>query len=308
MIRQITIDDFGEIEDLLDVFVKQRETGIFQPQVPFKDQIRNGLESERIIIFAKYYANSPVGFIVLSPDTSMISVLYVDESAENIATQERELFNFGFDHLTQTLSNIKIGGRQLGTTLNDYFETKGFRRYDRKHMTLSRRKIELLPEPILPEGYSFETYEEDRRGTIADIVYISNINNIDVNVFPEFFGTLDASTRLLENIEQDRYGKYKHPHSRILMHDGNEIGACFLTMTADDTGYIPDICVLQAHRGKGLGKLLLVYSMKEMVKLESDLVKINLDVTKENPAKNLYESLGYEDVNHYSMYSWNKEE
>ncbi len=308
MIRRINFDEFSQIENLLEAFEEQIGPNPFPQPVSFKDQTENALKLERLTVFAKYDEKNPIGLVIIGNPTSRISVIHVDSSTNNLSEVERELFDFGFEHLAKTSSDIRIGGRPLGTTLQDYPETKGFRRFDRKFMTLSREKIESLTDPILPEGYSFETYDEDKREIVADIVFKSNVNNIDVDVFPQFFKSLEASVKLLEDIEQSVYGKYKDGHSKILMHDGKAIGAIFLTMTANDTGYIPDICILPDYRGKGLGKAILIYSLKEQMKLESELIKNNLDVTKENPAKYLYERVGYEDVTHYSMYRWTKPE
>lgn len=306
MIKQISSDEFGRIEKNLESFEEKMGPSPFPQPISFKDQMKNALELEQIAVFAKFEKEIPIGIVILSVANSRISILHVEESVDNIEKIERELFDYGFEYLAQSNSTIRIGGRSLGTTLEGYPETKGFRRFDRKHMTLSRKKIEALPNPELPEGYSFSTYDESMRDEIAGIVFESNVGSIDVEVFPEFFGSLEVSIRLLENIEQNRYGKYQHPHSKILHHNGKSIGACFLTATAEDTGYVPDICILQDYRGNGFGKAILVYSLKEMMRLEPKLVKNNLDVTISNPARFLYESLGYEDVNHYSMYSWEK--
>ncbi|MHA2426148.1 MAG: GNAT family N-acetyltransferase [Candidatus Thorarchaeota archaeon] len=308
MIRQITTNEFEEIESLLDDFVKTREAGFFQQQVPFQEQIKNALSTERIGLFAQYDGTQPIGFLVLGLVSSTINVLYVNPQVEGLNEIERNLFDYGFDYLTRNSTAVKIGGRNVGSTLEGYFETKGFRKFDRKHMTLSRDAIESLKSSSLSSEFKFVDYSEDLREPVADIIYKANIENIDVSVFPEFFGSLEATTRLLENIEQDRYGKFKEVHSKILIHNGNMIGVCFLTLTSEDTGYIPDICLLQEYRGKGTGKALLIHSMKEMVRLEDGLAKINLDVTIENPARYLYESLGYEIVTNYSMYSWIKNE
>jgi ribosomal protein S18 acetylase RimI-like enzyme len=246
--------------------------------------------------------------VILGLVSGVINVLHVSPDDDNLAETERELFDHGFEYLSKSYESVKIGGRQLGTTLEGYFETKGFRKYDRKHMTLSREKIEDLESPSLATEFGFKDYTPDQREKVAELVYRTNIGNIDNLVFPEFFGSHENAIRLLENTEQNRYGKYKEPHSKILTHNEEIIGACFLTLMKDDTGYIPDICLLQDFRGKGIGKALLVHSMKEMTRLEDGLAKINLDVTIDNPARHLYESLGYEDVRHYSMYSWIKNE
>jgi len=306
MIRQVSIDDFEEIESLLDDFVNTREPGFFQQPVPFQEQIKNALSTDRVGIFAEYDGSTPLGFVILGLVSSNINTLYVDAKVKNIAEIERNLFDHGFEYLSERADSVKIGGRNLGTTLDEYYETKGFRKFDRKHMTISRETIESLESPTLPLEYQFNDYTPHLREQVADIVHRSNQENIDTLVFPEFFGSLENATRLLENTEQNRYGKYKEPHSKILINKGDIIGACFLTLMTDDTGYIPDICLLQEYRGKGIGKALLVHSMKEMTRLEEGLEKINLDVTIDNPARYLYESLGYEDVRHYSMYSWIK--
>ncbi|MFW9848629.1 MAG: GNAT family N-acetyltransferase [Candidatus Thorarchaeota archaeon] len=308
MIKQISIDEFEEIRTLLDDYVETHESGIFQLQMPFQDRLKKALETERIGIFAEFYGSKPIGFVVLGLGFSNINVLYVDPAIEDIKTIEHGLFDYGFDYLSKKSDTVKIGGRKLGTTLEGYFEIKGFQKFNRKHMTLSREAIESLEHQKLPIEFRFIDYSSDMREEVAEIVYKANIENIDMQVFPEFFGTLENAIRLLNDTEQNRYGEYKEPYSKVLTCNGDMIGACFLTKTSDDTGYIPDICLLQEYRGRGLGKVLLVHCLKEMVRLDEGITKINLDVTLDNPARYLYESLGYKDVRSYSMYSWTRNE
>ncbi|MFW9909997.1 MAG: GNAT family N-acetyltransferase [Candidatus Thorarchaeota archaeon] len=311
MIREVTIDTFGEFEFLIDSFQKSREIGFFQSSSSFTERIKSAIVSNNLKVFAKYENGKPIGFIALGNQSSTINALFVDEMADDIIYEERMLFEHGFEYLSHSSSIVKFSGSSGGAvsdTLGGYFEEKGFKKYDRKHMTLTRDRIDELKSPILPDGYYFQVYEESMRDAIADLVFYSNIGNIDVEVFPDFFGSFSNVLALIERIEQNRYGVYKPLLSQVLMHNESPAGVCFLTMTTDDTGYIPDICISKELRRMGLGRALLIYSMKKMMEKEQALERINLDVTKKNVAKQLYESLGYEDVRHYSMYIWRKSE
>ena len=117
---------------------------------------------------------------------------------------------------------------------------------------------------------------------------------------------LQMYQRSATGIEANRYGDYKEGQSWLLTSEGTNIGACFMTIRQGEAGYIPDICVEPEFRGKGLGKALLVHSMKRQLEAEGDLTKVDLDVTLSNNARFLYQSLGFETVREYSMYSWKK--
>jgi ribosomal protein S18 acetylase RimI-like enzyme len=109
----------------------------------------------------------------------------------------------------------------------------------------------------------------------------------------------------MKNIVNNVYGEYKEPYSWLLRENGKLVGACIMTIrNKGDTGYIPDIVIDPEYQGKGLGKTILIHSMKEILKGEPDIVKVDLDVTMENNARFLYISLGYEKIREYSMYTW----
>ncbi|UKN01395.1 GNAT family N-acetyltransferase [Paracrocinitomix mangrovi] len=75
-------------------------------------------------------------------------------------------------------------------------------------------------------------------------------------------------------------------------HEGEDIVACTVINETGMSGYIPEnilvyIAVHKKHRGKGLGKQLMEHAIK--------LCKgdVALHVEKENPARFLYEKLGF---------------
>ena len=79
-----------------------------------------------------------------------------------------------------------------------------------------------------------------------------------------------------------------------------------MTCRNGDTGYIPDIVIDHDYRGRGLGKAILIHSMKRQLKSDAAITKVDLDVTLSNDARLLYESLGFENVREYTMYTWKK--
>lgn len=73
MIKHIAHNNFEEIEDIIERFVASRE-GAPQPQIPFIDQIRNGLEKERVGIYASYDGKNQItGFSVINLERNGIS-------------------------------------------------------------------------------------------------------------------------------------------------------------------------------------------------------------------------------------------
>jgi ribosomal protein S18 acetylase RimI-like enzyme len=176
-------------------------------------------------------------------------------------------------------------------------------------MTLDRSSIEALEVPSLTENIEFEVYNNSQIDEVAMLMFKGNVGHIDQIVFPNFFGTVEQCKDLINNIEKDVYGGYKEAYSWLLRENRKIIGTCFLTIIRDGAvGYIPDIVIDPNYQGKGLGKTILIHSMKELLSNESDIVSIDLDVTLENNAKFLYKSLGFRTVREYSMYTWLNQE
>lgn len=172
-------------------------------------------------------------------------------------------------------------------------------------MTLERASIESARLPELSENMKFEIYNESQREEISRVILKANEGEIDQIVFPHFFGTLENCKKLVEDIEKNVYGEYEKAFSWILRNDDQIISTCLMTIRNNgDTGYIPDIVIDPDYQGKGLGKALLIHSMKKIIDGEPDIVKVDLDVTLENNARFLYKSVGFKNVREYSMYNW----
>ncbi|MGW1379707.1 GNAT family N-acetyltransferase [Streptomyces sp. NPDC002446] len=81
---------------------------------------------------------------------------------------------------------------------------------------------------------------------------------------------------------------------RILLHDGAEVGSVWvaLRMPGQPGGYVVDVHVAPAHRGRGHGRTLMLVAERES--LGAGRAVLGLNVYAGNaPARGLYDSLGY---------------
>jgi GNAT superfamily N-acetyltransferase len=299
MIREITSN---HLEDIKPIFYRLREQISDIPD-NFLDRISDSVSTGKSVLFAKYSeSGSVIGIGLFGKVSNRISLVFADGNLE----LEKELANALFDRFSKECPYIVTGGPWLSKSLINHLLDLGFIKHERAYMTLARDSVKSLPEPELPEGMKFQMYTKEHRQGISSLIFTCNDGHIDQDVFPEFFATSENCYRLLENIESDRYGVYKEGQSWLLHVNESNIGACFMTIRNDDTGYIPDICIDPEYREKGLGKALLIHSMKKQIELEDSLTKVDLDVTLSNNARFLYKSLGFTTVQEYSMYTWKK--
>lgn len=76
--------------------------------------------------------------------------------------------------------------------------------------------------------------------------------------------------------------------------EDDEVLRPYAILEEDNSLYISGVAVFPQYRGKGLGTRLMQFA--EDKARESGLSKLSLIVFEDNPAKRLYESLGYREV------------
>ena len=91
-------------------------------------------------------------------------------------------------------------------------------------------------------------------------------------------------------------------HKRIILLDNKEVGVYAIHTTENGDLFINEISILKEYQNKGLGRKILEEQLKENQKKG---IRTILQVFKENPAKSLYEKLGFkiygETETHYQM-------
>ncbi len=91
-------------------------------------------------------------------------------------------------------------------------------------------------------------------------------------------------------------------HKRIILLDNKEVGVYAIHTTENGDLFINEISILKEYQNKGLGRKILEEQLKENQKKG---IRTILQVFKDNPAKRLYEKLGFkvygETETHYQM-------
>lgn len=303
MIRKIEENELDLIEPILTKYSQETDSGV-PPN--FMDSVKTSVKEGKAFLYGVFSDSDDLEGIGLFGNVSKrLSFIY----ANNTSDLEIALVDTIFKNHSSNNSRLQAGGPWVTNAISKHLVKLGFKKLDRASMTLSRSAIETLEIPSLAKDMNFEVYDNSQIDELSQIIFKGNDNHVDQLVFPMFFGNVNDCKTLVEAIEKSVYGEYRKPYSWLLKKNSHIIGACFMTiLKTGDTGYIPDIVIDPEYQGTGLGKALIVHSMKELADGESDIAKIDLDVTLENNAKFLYSSLGYKTVREYSIYTWlNKE-
>jgi len=300
MIKEIPTEMVDTIGPLINRFREKSAETQMPPN--YMDLVKTSVSQGKSFLYGAYSDDGLLlGIGIFGNVSKRLSFVYASGNED----LEIELINAIFNNHSSDCSYIHAGGPSVTEASSHHLIEIGFRKLDRAHMTLGRKSIEDIDNPQLSDGMKYEVYDNSQIDELSQVVLNSNEGNIDQIVFPNLFGTVENCKTLIENIENNVYGEYKKPYSWLLIEDNRIIGACLMTIqNKGDTGYIPDIVIDPNYRGKGLGKMLLIHSMKKIIDGEPDIVKVNLDVTLENDARFLYKSVGYETVREYSMYTW----
>ncbi|MGY5859983.1 MAG: GNAT family N-acetyltransferase [Candidatus Thorarchaeota archaeon] len=299
MIRKIKDDELELIDPLISKFGQESDSNV-PPN--FIESVKTSVKEGKAFVYGAFADNNNLnGFGMFGNVSKRLSFVYAGGNSEI----ENELINTIFKKHSSDNPYIHAGGPSVTEAISKHLVSIGFRKLDRAYMTLDRKSGEALEIPDIPEEMELEVYNDAHIDELAEAMFKGNDGHIDQIVFPNFFSTVESCKQLIENIENNVYGEYKEAYSWLIRENGKLIGACLMTIrNKGDTGYIPDIVIDPDYRGRGLGKALLIHSMKEIFDVEPDIVKIDLDVTLENNARFLYKSVGYETIREYSMYTW----
>ncbi len=108
----------------------------------------------------------------------------------------------------------------------------------------------------------------------------------------------DQKERLKQDLKEHLH------HKKIILFNNKMIGVYVIHITETGDMFINEISILKEYQNKGIGKKILEDQLKEN---NENGIRTILQVFKENPAKKLYERLGFtvyrETETHYQMES-----
>ena len=147
---------------------------------------------------------------------------------------------------------------------------------------------------VTPPGYAIRGWQAGDLDAAADVIYGANLGTLDAQIIPEL-RSLDGVRHIVRQTVNGRYGAFDAEASGAIVTDEGEVVAVTLaTQRRSGQGFTAEICVLPDHRRHGLARALLVRTHACL--LAGGVTTGMLGVTGGNPARRLYEALGYTPV------------
>ena len=166
--------------------------------------------------------------------------------------------------------------------------------FRRSRMEINFAKVR-LSTPVLPEGYRCIPWNKSFLERHAMVKYLSFRDEIDSRVF-HCLGELVGCRRLMSEIAGQKM--FLPGATWLIMHqpDNGDVPVDCGTIQglthSKSLGAIQNVGIIPDHRGLGLGRALLLYSLAGFQR--TGLKRVYLEVTAENHAAvELYRSIGF---------------
>ena len=221
---------------------------------------------------------------------------------------ERLLFNDAFSRFSPDASFLTFESGYpipwISDELAAYALKRGFSKYDRQYMKMQRS--DRVPSIDIGNEIKMKQYSDSMLEDVSELVFKSVDGTDDQVLFPFVYGTYELTLEFHKKVTAGNFGTHKESYSWVLEKDGTLVGSCFMITGKVDTGGVMHVSIAPKYRGQGLGRLLLTHSIANLYFVEPDITSIDLAVTTNNPARLLYESLGFKKVNDSTNYVWKK--
>ncbi|MHA1520715.1 MAG: GNAT family N-acetyltransferase [Promethearchaeota archaeon] len=231
------------------------------------------------------------------------------ESGEFSSIAE-EIVLWSLDKLKHTgKSLVGVNNRLIEAPIIDIYLTHGFSRISRQRMTLPviEEGIDTIASNItalpVPPDFSLQQIQGIARNNpigLSELMYEYSKNTADALFIP-FLQSQKLCEEFVPLLISGEWGDYQQDLNLFLFHQQQLIGVIFFTLRNDDVCYIPDIGIIPAYQGQGLGKMLLINGLDHVLKLRPSTQAFELDVTLPNKAFHLYESLGFAPLTEYDI-------
>lgn len=155
----------------------------------------------------------------------------------------------------------------------------------------------LIPHPC----YNNESFLVVQ-SAIADLIFEHNKGILESELFSQF-SSFDSCYEFLKGIENNIGCKFENKFATVLKHKNDPIGVCIGIKITENYGYIADIGISPAYQGRGLGKALFNRGLKNFLRADDSIQKINLNVVLSNEAAHhLYSLLGFQETGRRGLF------
>ncbi len=193
------------------------------------------------------------------------------------------LFDWALECGRKESASMAHASAQEGDTEQAAFlEARGFTLV--RHHEQMRWSGDIVPEPTLPEGFSFRPFQSGDE---------SGLTEVQNAAFSTQWG---FSPNTVEQVAYSVNMSRSDPGGVALLMAGDEVAGYCWTQTADEethiVGSVLMVGVHPKHQGKGLGRAVLCSGMRSLLERGSRVVELTVD--RDNPAaRDLYLSVGF---------------
>jgi len=201
-----------------------------------------------------------------------------------------------------TLDVIEVRLRDSGPGLRAAWEEYGFARFERCRMV---RVLGNVPVPVVapPDGYRVVPWENGHRAAVEDVARRAMQGTIDESAVPEAQG--DRLVALLRDLRAGRYAgveDWNAAASFVVLDRKERVVGYVAAATAGENGQLVHLAVHPDHRERGLARVLVIRSL--IACQQQGLPGVMVAVTTRNPARFLYNQLGFQTIDCGEVALW----
>ena len=305
MVQKLNPDDLDDFEYLFQQYLTHIDDPV-RTVAHLKEGLKVGISTGFRYIIGEYSGTGEGrGILVHNPTTHRISFILADYNYE----VEKKLLDHLFKEFSPISSTLIFESGYptpwISGQFSEYAVRCGFTKHDRLFMKLTR--TDFPTSPTLHDGIHIVQFTDSMIEEITRMVFRSVAGTIDQDLFPYVYGTYDTTLRFHQQLTTGDFGTHKPSYSWVLIENGESVGVCFMIKQDNETGGVMHLAIDPECRQRGLGRILLVHALDNLLKIEPELTKVVLAVTLSNPATKLYESVGFRKVNDSSTYVWKRE-
>lgn len=177
--------------------------------------------------------------------------------------------------------------------VREAFAAEGVKPIARQEMRLAAWPPVDLPS--LPAGFQLSAWDTERQAAIAALILEAYRGTVDHDLYPDMTSA-DGMREFFQETLANKQEPFDPDASRLLeTTDGAADGLAGQILCArgsDQLGWILEITVRPGYQRRGLGRTLLIHALNNFA--AQGLKGAKLWVTLDNPARQLYESLGFQ--------------
>ncbi|MBO0910484.1 MAG: GNAT family N-acetyltransferase [Acidobacteria bacterium] len=249
-------------------------------------------------------------FFVYENNKGVIGDLFVSDGGNGVdrAQVERRLLTHVIETLQQSPGIHRIEAQLLAHEAGaaaQPFEGQGFSRHARLFMTLPLARAASATNDRLSSRFEIRRWTEHDYQPSAAVITAAYRGHVDSEINDQY-RTLAGSLRFLNNIVRFPGCGAFDPESSFVAVDREShslAGIILCSRVRHDVGHVTQVCVLPEYRARGLGRLLMAATIRNL--RQRRFSALSLTVTEANlRAVELYRRLGFETRRIFDAFVW----